>query len=263
MNHEPAKNSSRPLIEVRDLRAAFNGQTILDKISFDIHAGEIFIIAGGSGSGKSTVLKHIIDLYTPAGGSILIDGENLHDATGPARLKILRKFGVAFQGGALFGDRTVLENVRLPMEEFTDLSTGQMNMMALAKLKMVNLEDAAAKLPSELSGGMQKRAAIARAIALDPPLVFLDEPSSGLDPIASADLDQLVLDLKALLHTTFIVVNHELPSIFAIADRVLVLDAQKKTMVALDAPENLRDHSDNPWVRAFFNREPTHQGTKK
>lgn len=256
-------DSSRPIIQVQKLRAAYGDRTIVQGLTFDINAGEVFIIGGGSGCGKSTVLKHMIGLYDPAEGKILIDGQDISASVGRQRQQILRKFGVAFQGGALFGNMTVLQNIRLPMEEYTDLTDGQMDMIALTKLRLVSMEQAAQKLPAELSGGMQKRAAIARAMALDPQIVFLDEPSAGLDPITSADLDELILQLNQTLGMTFVVVTHELPSIFRIADRVLVLDAAVKTMVALDDPAALRDRSSNPWVRQFFNRQPSAEGTQR
>ena len=257
MAEEAHRIEDTPIIEVEQVRAAYAEQTVLENLTFHIHRGEIFVIAGGSGCGKSTLLKHMIGLYQPAEGRMLIDGQNIHASSGQTRQRILRTFGVAYQSGALFGNMTVLQNVRLPMEEFTDLSEEQMDMIALTKLRLVDMEQAAQKLPSELSGGMQKRAAIARAMALDPAIVFLDEPSAGLDPITSADLDELIVDLNRMLKMTFVVVTHELPSIFRIADRVLVLDAKVKTMVALEHPAVLRDSSPNPWVRQFFSRMPT------
>jgi phospholipid/cholesterol/gamma-HCH transport system ATP-binding protein len=248
--------SSAPVaIDVRGVAIGYGERVILHNLDFQIHRGEVFVILGGSGSGKSSVLKAMIGLNEPLSGQVLFDGEDIVKAEGAVRLRLLRKFGVMYQSGALFGSMTVLENVRLPLDEFTDMGPEEKEIAALAKLNQVGLLTAASRMPSELSGGMQKRAAIARALALDPHILFLDEPSAGLDPITSAGLDQTIRSLSRGLGITFVVVTHELQSIYAIADRCIMLDAGRQTIVAEGVPADLRDHSKDPYVRQFFLRQ--------
>ena len=247
--------AGEPIIKVRNLTVGYGDVVLLERVGFDVRRGEVFVILGGSGSGKSTLLKHMIGLLEPNSGSVVIDGDDIITALGERRRAILRKIGVMYQSGALFGSMTLAENVRLPLEEYTDLTSDEIGLIARMKLSLVGLGMYTGHLPAEISGGMQKRAAIARAMALDPMILFLDEPSAGLDPITSAELDGLITRLSRSLGVTFVIVTHELPSIFAVADRVIMLDRRRKGIVAEGDPRKLRDTSEDPWVRQFFNRE--------
>jgi phospholipid/cholesterol/gamma-HCH transport system ATP-binding protein len=243
------------IIRVKDLRIGYGERVILDHISFDVRRGEVLAIIGRSGSGKTTLLKNLIGLYRPIAGEIWLLGKNLLTVDGEERQQLLRSFGVLYQSGALFGSMTVLENIRLPLDEFTDLPLEARNLVALGKLRLVGLANISAVMPSELSGGMQKRAALARAMVLDPKILFLDEPSVGLDPVTSASLDQLILKLAHSFGITFVIVTHEMESIYDIASRAVMVDDRARSIIAEGKPADLRDKSTDPRVRQFFRRE--------
>lgn len=241
------------VFKIDSLTMAYGDYVVMKNLDFSIKKGEIFFIIGGSGCGKSTLLRHMIGLVTPASGKIFYRGEDFSGASEERRLEILREFGILYQGGALWTSMTLSENVMLPLMEFSGLSEKEAKVMADLKLALVGLNGFGSFYPSEISGGMAKRAGLARAIALDPSVLFFDEPSAGLDPISSYRLDRLILQMRDSLGATVVVVSHELPSIFSIADRVVFLDAKSKTQGALGAPRDLLKCGPED-VRIFLNR---------
>ena len=241
--------NKHPIIKVDNLQVQYDNKIVLKDINFVVYPGEIFMIIGGSGCGKTTLLNHMIGLLEPALGNITIVGKNINDATESQRLSILKEIGVLYQNSALFGSMTILQNVSLPLEELTQLPSSAIVKIARNKLKMVGLNGFENYFPAQVSGGMQKRAAIARAMALDPKILFLDEPSSGLDPISSFGLDKLIVNLAHVLGITFVIVSHDLASICKIAKRVILLN--QGTIVGMGRPEDLY-RSTNDFVKKFF-----------
>lgn len=245
--------SENPIIQVQNVFTSYGSKKVLSDISFDVYPGEIFMITGASGCGKTTLLNSMISLLEVSNGDVFLDGESIVKANERERLAILRKIGVLYQSGALFGSLSLLENVSLPLQELTALPMDAIQRIAHNKLKMVNLDEFSHYMPASTSGGMQKRTAIARAMALDPKILFLDEPSAGLDPSTSVELDQIIKNLSKNLGITFVIVSHDLSSIYNIGQRVIFLHGG--SVMAEGKPEALKKHKD-PAVYRFFNREP-------
>jgi len=247
-------NTDETKIEIRDLTMAYGSYVVMRDISAQVKRGSVFVIMGNSGSGKSTLLRHMLGLQRPAGGDVLYDGSSFWGIDDEARWAQLRKYGVLFQSGALWSSMTLAENVSLPLLEYTDCSASDVEDIVRLKLALVGLNGFEDYYPSEISGGMRKRAGLARAMALDPEILFFDEPSAGLDPISSRNLDQLILELRDGLGATVVVVTHELASIFMIADDSIFLDADTKSMRAQGNPRELLKYSTDAKLRAFLTR---------
>jgi phospholipid/cholesterol/gamma-HCH transport system ATP-binding protein len=246
-------SDARAHVEVRGLTMAFGTRVVQERLDFRIGRGEIFVIMGDSGCGKSTLMRHMIGLNRPAQGDVLYDGEPLWEADDDARERFVDRFGVLYQGSALWSSMTLEENVALPLTERKRLPPREAGEVARLKLALVGLAGFEGHYPAEISGGMRKRAGLARAMALDPEILYFDEPSAGLDPLSSRRLDDLILELRASSGTTIVLVTHELPSIFELGDNAVFLDAERKTMIASGRPQDLKD-SEEPKVRAFLAR---------
>lgn len=249
--------TAESVIEVRDLTMRYGSRLIQEDLNFSVQRGDIFVIMGGSGCGKSTLLKHLIGLSVPAQGEVLVNGENFFTASADRQTAIRRNWGITYQRGGLFSDLTLAENVAVPLQQYTQLSRMEMAELIAYKLALVGLHGFEDYYPSELSGGMQKRAALARAIALDPELLFFDEPSAGLDPLSSRRLDELIVQLSESMGGTVVIVTHELASIFSIANNSVFLDAETRTQLDHGNPRDLLYHSRHPVVRHFLSRGGT------
>jgi phospholipid/cholesterol/gamma-HCH transport system ATP-binding protein len=243
------------IIEVENLTARYGDTTILENVSFEVSRGEIFMLLGGSGCGKSTLLKHLNGLLQPYSGRIIINGTDITAADEETMRHVRKTIGVLFQADALFGSMTLFENIALPLYEYTDLSPGMIDRIVKMKLAMVNLPGHENYMPSELSGGMRKRAALARAMALDPLLLFFDEPWAGLDPVTAAELDILIRSINTAMGTTMVIVTQELASIFGLTHRVIMLDKSARGIIAQGDPTELKEHSQDIRVVSYFNRK--------
>ncbi|MGB5159131.1 ABC transporter ATP-binding protein [Desulfobacterium sp. N47] len=242
------------ILTVRNLVARYGDEVILNNINLDVIKGEILVILGGSGCGKSTLLRHMIGLSTPASGSVYVGSTDITECDTETFHNILKGIGVLFQNGALLGSMTVAENIALPIAEYTGLSKNSVDILVNLKLSSVELEGYEDYLPSQLSGGMKKRAGLARALALNPKILFLDEPTAGLDPVISSEIDRLVMQINEKYGTTIVIITHDLDTIFTVAKRVIMLDKKTKSIIAEGDPKHLKDHSPDPAVRRFFNR---------
>lgn len=253
---KPARVEESPLIEVRGLECRYDEEVVLRDINFSVARGEIFFVIGGSGCGKSTLLRHLVGLQAPAAGTIHYAGQDFLQQGASERRRMLRTFGVLFQSGALWSSLTLRENVSLPLEIHTRLSRREREELVALKLSQVGLGEFGDYYPSEISGGMRKRAGLARALALDPAIVFFDEPSAGLDPITARQMDDLIQRMRELFGTTMVIVSHDLRSIFRLADRIALLDRDARGIIATGTPQQLREESDDPRVRAFLGDGP-------
>ena len=250
-----SRNPEEPIISVEGITARFGEETILAEVSFRILRGEIFAILGGSGCGKTVLLKHLVGLYRPYAGTVKVMGTDIAEAEEGELVELRKKMGVLFQSGALLGSLTLFENVALPLQAYTDLSPAAIDEIVRMKLALVNLDGYQNHLPEELSGGMKKRAGLARAMALDPEILFFDEPTGGLDPVTAAEMDHLIKSINTGMGTTMVIVTHDLSSIFGVASRVIMLDKGARGIIAEGDPSALRETTRDPRVVHFFNRQ--------